>query len=66
MRAGEQIDDVEIGRVGQRFTAQPAEPQYHQLRSGHAPMPLLELLNRSIGEHADRGFRHSRIAAGDL
>ena len=43
---GMQIDEIEVGGVGQRIAAETAEPEHEELAVRKRPVPLLELGGR--------------------
>ncbi len=60
--AGEQIDEVKVGRVGQRPATQPPERKNDEFAVGNAAMGSRKFLDRRPCEHDDRSLGDTRIA----
>ena len=60
--AGEEIDDVEVGGVGEQPATQPPERHDHQLAVRHPPVLGRELGDGGGDQRLDRRLGHPRIA----
>ena len=56
-----QVDDVEVGGVGERVPTEPTERQRKQLGSGNYAVSRRELPARSIAERDQSALSHSRV-----
>src|SRR3546814_7985410 len=65
MSAGEQIDEVEVGRVGEHTPTEPPEREDDEFAVGDAAVRGDEFRDRRVGEPLQRRLGELRIAARD-
>jgi len=65
MVAGEQIDEVEVRRVGQRPAPEPPERKHDQLAVGNAAVGGDKFGDGGIGQDTQRCLRELGIAKRD-
>ena len=60
------VDDVEVGRVGQRVAAEPTQSEHHQLAARNPPCASSNSARGGLGQRDQRTFGYAGIAFGHL